>query len=626
MSISMGTNIVNGYLQAGTNDERALKVAQDTFVAWENTQSGIGLRNEEAAKQSGATLLSWVAGFSLLDARAHRAVPGKLARMPKDVFRAMQWLNHGEASDAAAREFARTVAAGISNDLVELVAQRESLSARWAANESAIRESYSSRDNEAILARERKTAENLTLEKKFDQLETVITSRFPNYYAITRAQPVSARAAQKLVARDEALLIITPSARGTHLALVTDKRVSWTHSKLDLSKLGERVRRLRWYLGADDEFPEEDDLSFLDRLDQQGPLPFDFRTAQSLYRELIAPFETELTGKTHLFVSATGAIASLPLGVLVSEAPSGSPGEIETLQKARWLADDFAIVRIPSLQALEYARRFAREGDAAGDGEQFIGFGAPDLKGSARSRGAVRQAGDTIARSPFSNVQSRSVGVSGQTRIDRDSLLALSRLPGAERELREIARIYGAPEKALSLGANASELSFKRTSFSDAELLVLATHALVAGEIEGLAEPGLVFTPPDTETGQEDGFLSASEIAALRIEVEWAILSACNTAAGNGSGHSSALAGLAKSFLFAGTRNMLVSHWPVADAVAPRLTVGALERLRDTPGLSRAQAFQQTMRGVRVSKDKAAIKGGWAHPGFWAPFSFVGER
>ena len=61
-----------------------------------------------------------------------------------------------------------------------------------------------------------------------------------------------------------------------------------------------------------------------------------------------------------------------------------------------------------------------------------------------------------------------------------------------------------------------------------------ATHGALAGELTGTTEPGLILTPPEAATEEDDGYLSASEIAALKLDADWVILSACNTAAGGG--------------------------------------------------------------------------------------------
>lgn len=68
-----------------------------------------------------------------------------------------------------------------------------------------------------------------------------------------------------------------------------------------------------------------------------------------------------------------------------------------------------------------------------------------------------------------------------------------------------------------------------------------------------------VRSPSDKATETDDGYLSASEIATLKLDADWVILSACNTAAGSAEG-AEALSGLARAFFYAGTRALLVSH------------------------------------------------------------------
>ena len=88
----------------------------------------------------------------------------------------------------------------------------------------------------------------------------------------------------------------------------------------------------------------------------------------------------------------------------------------------------------------------------------------------------------------------------------------------------------------------------------DYAILHFATHGALSGQVEGSAEPGLVLTPPPKDTSdlqalwRGDGLLTASEIANLRLDADWVILSACNTAGPQGEG-AEALSGLARVLL-----------------------------------------------------------------------------
>jgi CHAT domain-containing protein len=192
-------------------------------------------------------------------------------------------------------------------------------------------------------------------------------------------------------------------------------------------------------------------------------------------------------------------------------------------------------------------------------------------------------------------------------------------------ELQSIRAALGAPAKALYLGDRAREARLRSMDLSHTNVLVLATHGLLAGEVRGATEPGLVLTPPAKASEKDDGYLSASEVSALRLDADWVILSACNTAAGDGSAGAPGLSGLARAFFYAGARNLLASHWPVRDDVAAQLTVRTISLLRTNPQMSRAQALQQAMREVRDDKSHDGPGDTWAHPNAWAPFVLIGD-
>jgi len=131
----------------------------------------------------------------------------------------------------------------------------------------------------------------------------------------------------------------------------------------------------------------------------------------------------------------------------------------------------------------------------------------------------------------------------------------------------------------------------------------------------------LVLTPPKQGTWEDDGLLTSSEVAQLKLNAEMVILSACNTAAGDDTSGAEGLSGLAKSFFYAGSRSLLVSHWPVDSDATVRLTTKMLDYQTKNPAVGRAEALRQSMLALMNSKDKPH----YAHPLYWAPFVVVGE-
>ena len=133
-------------------------------------------------------------------------------------------------------------------------------------------------------------------------------------------------------------------------------------------------------------------------------------------------------------------------------------------------------------------------------------------------------------------------------------------------------------------------------------------------------EPALALTLPQTPTDLDDGLLTASEVTQLKLNADWVVLSAGNTIAGDKPG-AEALSGLARAFFYAGARALLVSYWGIDSEAASRLTISTFSHLKADPKLGRAEALRQAM--LAYMNDGSGNLN--AYPGFWGPFSVVGE-
>jgi CHAT domain-containing protein len=214
---------------------------------------------------------------------------------------------------------------------------------------------------------------------------------------------------------------------------------------------------------------------------------------------------------------------------------------------------------------------------------------------------------------------------------DLETLRQLDPLPGTRLEIETLAKLLAAPRQAYLLGQEANERELSRRTASgqvrDARVLVFATHGLIGGELsESIPEPALVLSPPKVASAVDDGLLTASEVKRMKIRADWVMLSACNTAAGSRPG-AEGLTGMARSFLYAGARSLLISHWRVVDAVGPRISARAIElaRTANKSSLSRASAVREAMKEVMLdpSRDDDELTT-FAHPAAWAAFTFIG--
>jgi CHAT domain-containing protein len=280
-------------------------------------------------------------------------------------------------------------------------------------------------------------------------------------------------------------------------------------------------------------------------------------------------------------------------------------------RNAAWLLKRHSVTVLPSVGSLRALRVFARKDQA---GKSMIGFGDPIFN-------AEREGG---ARSAQRRVAAKTRGYADFWQgagVDRALLgQVLVRLEDTADELKAVAKKLGTPSSDLYLREAASETNVKGAALRDYRIIYFATHGLVAGDVKGLGEPSLALTLPQKPTEKDDGLLTASEIAALSLNADWVVLSACNTIAGDKPG-AEALSGLARAFFYAGARALLVSHWAVDSAAATRLTTSTFDILKSDPKLGRAEALRRAM--LTYANDNSDPTN--AYPALWAPFSLIGE-
>jgi CHAT domain-containing protein len=184
------------------------------------------------------------------------------------------------------------------------------------------------------------------------------------------------------------------------------------------------------------------------------------------------------------------------------------------------------------------------------------------------------------------------------------------------------------PTKVLYLGKKANEQEVKQTDLSHFRIVAFATHGLVPGDLNGLTQPALALSAPDVADVDGDGLLTMEEILSLKLDADWVVLSACNTAAGLDAG-AEAASGLGRAFFYAGSRALLVTNWSVDSASARELVTDLFRRQAGDAGLSRAEALRQAimalMDGPGYSDANGKTLFSYAHPLFWAPYTIIGD-
>ena len=469
-----------------------------------------------------------------------------------------------------------------SDDLAELVRQRQDALERWRRIDSALVANLGLRDRDRA-AEEEMRKELGAIGSRVAKLDAALATNFPQYAELASPQPLAMTDVQTLLSPDEAMISFLVGEDESYVWTLTHGRAEMVAVDIGQGELEKAVRQLRR------------PLQWSGRLRR-----FPVDEALRLYRTLIAPAQHMLTEARHVFVVPDGSLRSLPLGVLVTEDPVDGGGEYRDVP---WLAKKYATTVLPSVSSLRALLVFAARTQAA---KPFIGFGDPILDGGPGGPRGVEVA-DLMTRGQLADVE---------------KVRNLASLPNTAEELLTVAASLGAQSGDVHLREAATETMVRETALTDYRVVTFATHALTAGDFAGqLAEPALVLTPPDQASERDDGLLTASEVAQLNLNADWVVLSACNTAAADGTPGAEGLSGLAKAFFYAGSRALLVSHWSVETVSAQRLTTGMFAALLDDPGLGRSEALRHAM--LALMEDEQAPH--FAHPLFWAPFTVVGE-
>jgi CHAT domain-containing protein len=384
--------------------------------------------------------------------------------------------------------------------------------------------------------------------------------------ATSGANLVTLQRLRSVLGEDEAALAYVPMGSDLVYACVRREGMTVATARPDTSRVTLDVRLLQAALSAT-HAPDE-------AADGQFPVA----SAVRLYDVFLRPFEACLKpGDRVTWLSPLVSVGGLPLAALLPRPPPRR-GEGWDLGAADWFVRAHAVSYAGSASAL-VAARTARLRPPARD---FLGVGDPALDGPAAE--PIRRAG-------------------------------LGPLPETATELAASARPFRAAQ--VLTGTDATEARVRAALAPGARLISFATHGVMRGEVEGVAEPALVLTPGPAG----DGFLTASEIAALELPADFVALSACNTANLEFTRIAQDLPALSSAFAQAGVRATLGTLWPVNSETGAAVVAGVFTRLAGADASGPAAALAEAQRAYLAAPPGRAQ----LHPRFWAPFIILGD-
>jgi CHAT domain-containing protein len=425
--------------------------------------------------------------------------------------------------------------------------------------------------------------------KQYARYAGFVRQSVPRVADLATPRPLPVREFQRRLQSGEALVATLVTPRNLYIWAVTQGGVTLARQRVTEREVADSVQRLRAGLvpgsGAG-----------------AGQLPpFDAAAAHELYRLVLAPVEGALKGVTTVVWYGHGPLGSVPPAVLVTAPPAKprltTPAEFAA---TKFLVDRFAFTALADLSLFPWHRD---EPPSARRGARFLGVGAPMLSVEELS-GAPR---------------ARSYELAGA--LDGKALAELPKLAESVDEMKGIAGILGEDNSTLWLGPDAREDRFNGDSLRGYGTIALATHGFLADEVQGVREPSLMLALAPAARDRFDGILTATEIAGLSLDADLVILSACNTAAADGRPRAETFTGLTQAFFTAGTRSMMVSHWPVMSGAAVQLSVGTVRGAHER-SLPLAQSLQVAMQATRKEGAQNPIE---AHPSYWGPFVIVGD-
>jgi CHAT domain-containing protein len=440
--------------------------------------------------------------------------------------------------------------------LKDLIAQQEQLQRELMLLARQQRQT----DPDDTNALQRLQAMSRELADRQRQLDRQLREQFPAYADLLNPQPPAIPQLQ--AALDANTVLLYHAFADTELLIVAVSR-----------------QTVRGYRVKVDPCTLEKDLAEFQKIIAKPPLE---RTAserrklpalgQRMYATLIKPAEPSLKNATTVLLCPEDALNQLPWGALVVAVDKqGRP--------TYWV--------------------------------ERVALGITLSAGVYLQAKAVRPAERGVAIAAVSQYRRLEVAQAPKTaQLVRRSGRALGDLPAVKQEVAQVRRLLGKQGVAAVLEAEATPERARQLA-QNARVVHFACHAR-ADNVDPLGS-GLLLAP----AGSDAGLLTAAEVVSRwRLRADVVMLSACETAVGQVRRYEG-MYGLARAFLFAGSRSVGASLWRVDDVSTARL-MGAFYR-GYASGVPKVEALRRAQ--VELLRDKR-----YGDPYYWSCFVLMGAE
>ena len=234
----------------------------------------------------------------------------------------------------------------------------------------------------------------------------------------------------------------------------------------------------------------------------------------------------------------------------------------------------------------------------------FAAFMSPDSKYLCESF-SIRVAPSLtslkmIAQCPIDYHHKSGVLLVGDPRVQ--DVANLSPLPCAREEVNMIAEMVG------------STPLVGRQATKDEVLRRLGSVALVHIAAHGNIETGEIALAPNSTCSEADFILTMKDVKQVQLRARLVVLSCCHSA--QGEIKAEGVVGIARAFLGAGARSVLVSLWAIDDKATLEFMKNFYQHL--VAGKSASEALNRAMNCMRESTEFSDVT-------HWAPFVLIGD-
>ena len=284
------------------------------------------------------------------------------------------------------------------------------------------------------------------------------------------------------------------------------------------------------------------------------PVPFQMNTLKALYDVIIEPI-ADLVRGDELILVPEGPLCLAPFAAFVDS-------------KSTYLCDVCRIRVIPSLTSLILIR---------------------DSPAGYHSKKGVLLVGDPCVQ---------EIVIPG---------IKLEQLPFARKEVQMIGRILHT-KPLIGIEATKNEVLSRLPSVA---LIHIAAH--------GRMETGEIALAPNIARASqipanEDFLLTMKDVTSAQIRARLVVLSCCHS--GRGEIKAEGVVGIARAFLGAGARAVLVSLWAIDDEATLEFMKSFYSHL--VKGISASESLNKAMKHMRESDQFNEVK-------HWAPFVLIGD-